>query len=154
MSREIVKVRIDPNCNVDRMMIIPEGNLSGTAGKAYWGGPAIRTPEGSVSREDFAPGSTLRWSFPFSEVHYIFSGKAEITYRLPPLYLEEKTMTAEAGDAYVIPKGTLMEFKVVSSGPYKKMCVIMPGFLIDQALAELPGDKLKAIFKTGISGYE
>ena len=154
MSREIAKVRLNPNANVDRMMTIPDGNLSGAYGKAYWAGPAIRAPEGSVSREDFAAGSTVRWCFPVSEVHYIFSGKAEITYRLPPIFMEEKTMTAEAGDVYVIPQGAMMEFKVDPSGPYKKMCVIMPGFLIDQYFAELPDEVRKAIFKTGITDYE
>ena len=154
MIKEIVKIRMDPNAKVDRMMTVPEGKMSGACGKLYWAGPAIRTTEGSVSREDFAAGSTVRWSFNYSEVHYILGGKAEITYRLPPLYMEEKTMVGEAGDVYVIPEGAMMEFKIDPSGPYKKMCVIMPGFLIDKYFRELPEQLQKTIFKKGISGYE
>ena len=154
MSPEITKIKLDAEGKVDRMMKIPEGALDGASGTLYWAGPAIRTPEGSVSREDFAAGSTVRWCFPVNEVHYILSGRAEITYRLPPLYMEEKTMVGEAGDVYVIPEGAMMEFKVDPSGPYKKMCVIMPGFLIDKYFRELPEQLQKTIFKKDISGYE
>jgi mannose-6-phosphate isomerase-like protein (cupin superfamily) len=150
---EIRKIKIDPNVNVDRMLTVSGGRLKDTT-KLYWAGPVIRTPEASVSREDFAAGSIVNWFFDYTEVHYILAGKAEITYRLAPLYLEEKSFTAEVGDVYVIPKGAMMQFKVDPSGPYKKMCIIMPGFLIDKYLKDLPRDTVEAAFKKGIYDYE
>jgi quercetin dioxygenase-like cupin family protein len=150
---EIRKIKIDPNANVDRMLTVPGGKLTDTT-KLYWAGPAIRTPEASVSREDFAAGSIITWFFDYSEVQYILGGKAEITYRLAPLYLEEKSVTAEAGDVYVIPKGAMMQFKIDPSGPYKKLCIIMPGFLIDKYLKEIPKDVVAAAFKKDIDSYE
>jgi len=150
---EIKKIRIDPNASVDRMLTVPGGKLKDVT-KLYWAGPAIRTPEASVSREDFAAGTIVTWFMDYSEIHYILGGKAEVTYRLAPLYLEEKSFTAEAGDVYVIPKGAMMQFKIDPSGPYKKMCIVMPGFLIDKYLKELPKDMVEAAFRKGINSYE
>ena len=154
MSRntELVKIRMDPDAKVDRMLTVPGGKLLDQF-KIYWSGPAIRTPEASVAREDFPAGSTVRWFFDYAEVQYILSGKAEITYRLAPFYLEEKTITAEAGDVYVIPKGAVLEFKIDPSGPYKKLCVIMPGFMVEKQLKVLPSEVVEKAYKTGIDDY-
>ena len=152
-NTEIVKIRIDPEARVDRMLAVPGGKLKSST-KLYWSGPAIRTPEASVACEDFAAGSTVQWFFDYPEVQYILSGKAEITYRLAPLYIEEKTFTAEAGDAYVIPKGAMLEFKVDPSGPFRKFCVIMPGFRPDLYLENLPKELRDSVYKTGEIDYE
>ena len=149
---EIKRMKIDPSANVDRMLTIPGGKLLETT-KLYWAGPAIRTPEASVSREDFSAGSVVNWFFDYSEVHYILGGKAMVTYRLAPLYVEEKSFVAEAGDVYVIPKGAVMRFEIDPSGPYKKMCVIMPGFLVDKYVQALPEDVAKKAFNKKISDY-
>ncbi len=149
---EIKKIRIDPNANVDRMLTIPGGELMGTT-KLYWAGPDIRTPEASVSRLDYAAGSIRKWFFDFSEVQYILGGKAEITYRLAPLYIEEKNFTAEAGDVYVIPKGAIMQFKVDPSGPYKILCIVMPGFLFGEDIKALQKGAFEAAFRSDINDY-
>ena len=150
---EIKKIRIDPDSKVDRMLTLPGGKLKEPT-KLYWSGPAIRTPEASVSREDFTAGSVITWFYDYSEVHYILGGTAQITYRLGPLYLEEKSFTAQKGDVYVIPKGVMMQFKVDPSEPFKKMCIIMPGFLVDKVLKSLPKNVVDTAFKTGIKDYE
>lgn len=87
----------------------------------------IWKPEAWVCLEDFPAGQTVRWAFWFDEVHYIFEGKAELTYLLPATRFSiEKKMIVEKGDAYVIPKGSECIWKVDPSGPLKHLCVLMP----------------------------
>jgi quercetin dioxygenase-like cupin family protein len=152
-NTEIQKIHIDPNAKPNRMLSVPGGKVKSPT-KLYWFGPAIRTPEASVACEDFAAGSTVHWFFDYTEAQYILSGKAEITYRLAPLYVEEKTFTAEAGDAYVIPKGAIIEFKIDPSGPFRKFCVIMPGFRPDLYFANMPKDLREKVYKEGEIEYE
>ena len=147
-NTDIVKRRIDTKAKPDRMVVVPSGKLKSVT-KLYWVGPPIRTPEASVAVEDFAPGSTVQWIFDYTEVQYILSGKAEITYRLAPLYVEEKTFTAEAGDVYVIPKGAVLEYKIDPSGPYRKLNVIMPGFRPDLYLASISKELRDSVYKEG-----
>jgi hypothetical protein len=59
-------MKIDSNANVKKKFTVRGGKLKG-ATKLHWGGPAIRTPEASVSREDFATGSIINWFFDYSE---------------------------------------------------------------------------------------
>jgi hypothetical protein len=152
-NTEIAKIRISPEAGVDRRLKVPAGVFSPMM-KLYWSGPAIRTPEASISREDSPAGSIIRWFFDYTVVQFILGGRAEITYRLPPLYLEEKTFTAGVWDAYVIPKGTSVEFKIDPSGPYKKLCVIIPGFMTESYMKSLPAELAKDVFNNNINGYE
>ncbi len=130
IKNEIPKIRIDPNAPMT-IAKSPRGNL-------YVRGEMIRIPEALVVLEDFAPGATVKWCFDNDEVQYILNGKAEMTYRLPyDLYNEAKTMTVEAGDCYFFPSGSEIEWKIDPSGPYQKLCIIMPGI----PPRELPPDK-------------
>jgi ethanolamine utilization protein EutQ (cupin superfamily) len=96
-------------------------------GNLYFRGESIRVPQAWVVMEDFAAGDVVRWNFFYDEIHYILRGKAEVTYSLASTtYTEQKKMTAEAGDCYLIPRGASVEWKVDPSGPYQKLCVIMP----------------------------
>lgn len=88
----------------------------------------IRTANGSCSLEDFPPGETVFWFFPHDEIHYVVKGKAEITYSLASSsHTEQKTMTAEAGEAYLIPHGARITWKVEPGDPFRHLCFIMPG---------------------------
>lgn len=66
----------------------------------------INKPEGLVALENFPAGATIRYIYWYNEVHYILSGKAELTYLMPRTRFSiEKKMTVEAGDAYLMPCG-------------------------------------------------
>ncbi|MBI2860480.1 MAG: cupin domain-containing protein [Chloroflexi bacterium] len=120
IAREIAKVKIDPQARM-KIMRTPHGNL-------YVRGEMIRIPRCSALLEDFAPGAHFAWTFSFDEFHYILAGKAEVTYSLiNDLYNKKTTMTVEPGDAYLIPCGAHVEWKVDPSGPLQKLCVWMPG---------------------------
>jgi len=86
----------------------------------------IIEPEGIIDVEYFGAGETFRCPFFHAEAHYVLGGKAEITYTLPVLHNEKKKMIAEAGDAYLIPCGAHVEWKVISDEPYRHLCVMMP----------------------------
>ena len=61
-----------------------------------------------------------------AEFNYVLKGKAEFIYSLPPWYQEEKTMTVEEGDAFLLPNGTDITFKVAPGAPFRRLCVSMP----------------------------
>lgn len=86
----------------------------------------VKCPSGHITIEDFAAGSTFVWTFWHAEVHYIVSGKAEVTFSLPPLHQREKTVTINAGDAYLVHRGERVTFKVDPAGPYRHLCILMP----------------------------
>lgn len=85
----------------------------------------VTHPDGSISLEDFAPGDVVTWSFWHPEVHIILEGEAEVTYSLPPLHMEEKKTVIRKGEAYLIPAGATLKWKVTSKEPYRHLCVIM-----------------------------
>jgi uncharacterized cupin superfamily protein len=116
--KEISKIKIDPEAKVKRIVKTLRGDLHFSC--------ELVTPQGMLAVEDFASGETIRWIFFHDEWHYILKGKAELTYSLPPWHDEQKTMTVEAGEAYFIPCGADITFKIVSKEPYRKMLVVMP----------------------------
>jgi uncharacterized cupin superfamily protein len=88
----------------------------------------IRSANGSCALEDFPPGETVFWFFPHDEIHYVVKGKAEITYSLAGTsHTELKTMTAEPGEAYLIPHGSRLTWKVAPGDPFRHLCFVMPG---------------------------
>jgi len=84
-------------------------------------------PGATTGLEDFRPGTTFEWFFMHDEVQYVFSGKAEITYSLPPLHQKWEKTTAEAGCIYLMPRGAHVKFKIVSKEPYRHLFVVTPG---------------------------
>ena len=119
-AKEITKVKLDPKAKLLKVE-------TGECPVYIWKGSWTKSPEGVFLVEDFAPGQKTTWHFPDAEVQYILAGKAEITYALPfDLYMQKRTFKAEAGDAYLIPRGAKVEFNIDPSGPYRKFCVMMP----------------------------
>ena len=115
---EIPKRKIDPDAS-------PKYVIETVCGKLYMGA-GVPSPDATVGIEDFGAGETIRWRFWHAEVHYILKGSAEVTYTMPAWHDEVKTMTVEANDCYVIPRGAELEWKVSPEEPLRKFCVVMP----------------------------
>ena len=134
LMTDIPKIKIDRS-NTTLVMRCPFGDL-------YMKQPSINVEEANVVEEDFKAGSTVHFEFPYTEVHYILEGEAEVSYTLmSSFYTEKKTMKIEAGDAYLIPRGAFVEWKVSPKGPLRKFCVVMPG--IAGVQQKLPPDKFQ-----------
>ena len=117
---EIPKIRIDRS-NKTSLVRCSFGDL-------YLKSPSINNEEGNIVEEDFKAGSHVHFEFPYAEAHYILEGESEMSYTLmSSFHTEKKTMKIQAGDAYLIPRGAFIEWKVSSKGPLRKLCVIMPG---------------------------
>ncbi|MEL7030214.1 MAG: hypothetical protein AAGL49_13650, partial [Pseudomonadota bacterium] len=65
----------------------------------------IDEPCTQINYEDFYKGQAITWSMPHDEVQYVVSGRAEITYFLPPLMQESGKAIAEPGSVYILPQG-------------------------------------------------
>lgn len=87
----------------------------------------VREPAGHITMEDWAPGATIApWGFWHEEVHLIVKGKAEMTYSEPPLHRENKTVTIEAGDIYLIRRGDRVSWKIDPKEPCRHLCILLP----------------------------
>lgn len=135
--REILKVKVDPDREPTVATISVNGRLGG-----FPPDTAIIHPEGMMAVEDFFAGDTIRWPFPHAEFQYILKGKAELTYTLAPWHDEEKTLTVEPGDAYMIPNGAVVTFKIAPGDNFRKLCVVMPAFM---AYMEVPPKKVEQL---------
>ena len=119
--RELLKVSVNPD---EKPTYVVRWLKGGAA--EYPAEKGIFHPEGMMAIEDFLPGETSFWTFFHPEFHYVLKGRCEITYLLPPWYDEEKTLIAEPGDAYLLPTGSNVTFKVISEEAFRHMCVVMP----------------------------
>jgi mannose-6-phosphate isomerase-like protein (cupin superfamily) len=125
MAKEIRKFHVDPHAKATKTLQLETAVLK--MGKAHFTDMiGIFEPEGMIGVEYFDVGETFQCAFFHSEAHYIFGGKAEITYTLGALHKEKKKMIAETGDVYLIPCGAHVQFKVISDEPYRHLCFIMP----------------------------
>ena len=122
--REILKVKVDPNRSPTHVTKTVPGDLPG-----FPADTAIFHPEGMMAIEDFKAGDTIRWTFPHPEFQYVLKGKAELVYTLAPWYDEEKTLSVNTGDAYLIPNGADVTFKIAPGEPFRKLCVVMPAYM-------------------------
>ncbi|MBI2869037.1 MAG: hypothetical protein HYX96_04340 [Chloroflexi bacterium] len=86
----------------------------------------VADPAGTIGLEDFLPGTEMRWAFHHDEAQLVISGKAEVTYSLPPSHSRVRTVVLSEGDSYMILKGTYARFKVISDVPFRHFAVIMP----------------------------
>ena len=93
---------------------------------------AINVPEAWVGVEDFEPGTELRWSFHYNEVHLILEGKAEISYTLAANPDKIFKAVAEKGDTYLIPCGARVTWKVVSKEPFRHYFIIAPRYYYEK----------------------
>lgn len=121
ITTEIPVIKIDPTQDPDQKIKTVSGNFYPNTAQTMF------REEGLVSVEDFGAGETITWFFPEPEVQYILRGKAEMTYSLGATsHTEQKTVTIEEGDCYIIPAAARLTFKVSPEGPLRKFCVIMP----------------------------
>lgn len=134
--KEIAKVHIDRHAPQTRRIVTLRGNL-------YPIGKPLVTPYGTGAVEDFGSGETVRWQFWHAEAHYILDGTAEVRYSLPPWFDEEKRMTVEAGDLYIIPPGADLRWTVTSPAPLRKLCIILPLEALYQEIRPSRVDRLE-----------
>ena len=79
-----------------------------------------------VNFEDFLPGPDIVWSMFHDEVQYVTSGRAEITFHLPPLMQETGTAIAGPGSIYLLPRGARIRWRVLGGEPFRHLCVCIP----------------------------
>ena len=119
--RSILKVHVNPEAKPTSMVKTFRGNIGGFSQEK-----GIFHPEGALVLEDLFAGDTINWPFFHAEIHYVLKGKTEISYMLPPWYDERKTITVIPGDAYLVPKGTDVTFKVAHGKPHRHIAIAMP----------------------------
>ena len=119
-----------PKMNINIVDLGPENKIEmprfGTT--HYFPNVGIRTANAVVAFEEFKDGDTVSFSPNRNIVAIVRKGKAEITYTLAGTHhTEEKKMTVEEGDVYVIPSGAYLEWKVAPGTRYRHLCIMMPG---------------------------
>lgn len=86
----------------------------------------IDEPTTQINFEDFVKGQAITWSMPHDEVQYVVSGRAEITYYLPPLMQESGKVIAEPGCVYLLPQGARITWDVLGDEPFRHLCICWP----------------------------
>jgi hypothetical protein len=137
--REILKVKVEVEGDPTVVTNTVRGRLGGFPIEK-----AIAHPECIMAVEDFFAGDTIRWAFHHAEFQYILKGKAELVYTLPPWHDEQKTLKVQTGDAYLIPNGADITFKIDKGAPFRKMCVVMPA---EMGYFEVPPKDVKQLKK-------
>ncbi|MFC2031842.1 cupin domain-containing protein [Chloroflexota bacterium] len=119
---EIPKIKIDPDQE-------PDVNIKVAAIADFLAPSKFRLvcANGIASVEDFAAGETITWMYPHDEIHWVIKGKAELTYSLAGTsHTEQKTVTLQEGDIFLIPLGARLTYKVDPSGPLRNVAIAMP----------------------------
>ena len=104
----------------------------------------LREPAGHLTLEEFRPGEDVAWPFWHHEVHVIVSGRAELTVASPPALKTNETFLTEAGDAYMIHRGDVIRFRVMSDEPYRHLCIVIPAIPVPSG-DHLLGDHIDKI---------
>jgi mannose-6-phosphate isomerase-like protein (cupin superfamily) len=86
----------------------------------------IDEPAVQVNFEDFFPGPDIVWSMFHDEVQYVTSGRAEITFHLPPLMQESGKAIAGPGSIYLLPRGSRIVWRVLGDEPFRHLCICIP----------------------------
>ena len=86
----------------------------------------IDQPAVQINLEDFYKGADIPWTLAHDEVHTVISGECEIEYHLPPLMLDTGKVTVRAGDAYYMPRGCRVVWRVLSDEPFRHYCICFP----------------------------
>lgn len=86
----------------------------------------IDEPAVQVNFEDFLPGPDIVWSMFHDEVQYVVSGRAEITFHLPPLMQEHGKVVAGPGSIYLLPRGARIVWRVLGDEPFRHLCICIP----------------------------
>lgn len=99
-------------------------------------GIGIDQPPCQLVYEDFYPGYEYRWTTWVDQLDFVTHGKAEITYLQPPALEEKITILVEAPCIYLIPRGTLLTWKVLGDEIYRHISVDIPNPLFPTELAK------------------
>ncbi|MFC2032651.1 cupin domain-containing protein [Chloroflexota bacterium] len=126
--------------NPDQEIDITVKSMSGTYMVATKN--RIRTANGVCGIMDFPAGETFFWFFPHDEIQYIVKGKAEMTYSLAGTsHTEQKTMSLEPGDCYLIPRGARVTWKVAQEEDLRHLDFVMPGIPPTRKQAKLSAER-------------
>lgn len=118
-----------------RMYRVDDGDLDGSdiypfpfvAGSQFRAVNAgIDEPAVQVNFEDFLPGPDIPWTLFHDEIQYVTSGRAQITYWLPPLMQETGEVVAEPGCIYLLPRGCRVVWRVLGDEPFRHLCICVP----------------------------
>lgn len=112
------------NKDLDSAASFPFPFIAGSRFKAVNTG--IDEPAVQVNFEDFYPGPDIVWSMFHDEVQYVTSGRAEITFHLPPLMQATGKVTAGPGSIYLLPRGARIVWRVLGDQPFRHLCVCIP----------------------------
>ncbi len=121
ITTEMPKMRVNPDVG-------PSQRIKSLYGNFYpFKDQFMFYKEALVMVDDFGAGETFSWFFPETEVQYVLRGKAELTYSLGATsHTEQKTMTVEEGDCYIIPPAARVTFKVSPEGPLRRLEMVVP----------------------------
>lgn len=83
--------------------------------------------------EDWFKDNDVEWTYWLDTVHFVISGRAEITYWDPPNWEEEKTVIADPGSFYLAPRGCRAKWRVLSDDPFRRVVLDIPhpGYNLD-----------------------
>lgn len=112
------------NADLESAPTFPFPFVAGSKFKAVNTG--IDEPAVQINFEDFLPGPDIVWSMFHDEVQYVTSGRAEITFHLPPLMQESGTVIAGPGSIYLLPRGARIVWRVLDGKPFRHLCVCIP----------------------------
>ena len=106
-------------------------------------GVGIDEPCCQVVYEDFFPGYEYKWTTWVDQIDYVVSGKAEITFYQPPSLEVKQTVLVEAPSIYLIPRGTVLTWKVIGEDVYRHFSFDIPNPLFPTDLAKSVKQKRK-----------
>jgi len=94
----------------------------------YFPGKSIRTANANVSYEDFPPKESVTWHINKDIAMIVLDGTADLKYTLYGSGMREwKYMSIKKGDAYIVPNGAVVEWKVTSDSRLRQIIITMPG---------------------------
>jgi hypothetical protein len=76
--------------------------------------------------EDWFKENDIEWVYWLDTVHFVISGRAEITYWDPPNWETARTVTAEPGSFYLAPRGCRAKWRVLSDEPFRRIVLDIP----------------------------
>jgi ethanolamine utilization protein EutQ (cupin superfamily) len=76
--------------------------------------------------EDWFKDNDVEWTYWLDALHYVVSGRAEITYWNPPNWEQEQTVIAEPGSFYLTPRGARVKWRILSDEPFRHVVFDIP----------------------------
>jgi len=86
----------------------------------------IDEPAAQIVYEDWYKGNDTQWSAWTDEIHFVMSGKAEITLWEPPDLENKITVIAEAPCVYLVPIGARIKWHILSDEPFRHIVADIP----------------------------